>query len=320
MRLFSAGLSLGVCVAVSAVYALRPANVDPVTIWPFWFWSVPGVGLGLLGLSRRTWRWALVAVLAWMAATGWIAEEPRCLLRSWRSSQRVDAERRGLLRVVTLNCGGGSIEAVRDAAAQDADIILLQEMPGRDGLAEVLERRSGWAFATGMDPAIMALGHVRDRSLPPHKSHFMCEARVVPARLNPPTEILALSTRLALPQLRFDLWRPGVWREASKVRAIRAEQMARLLEHVSAAAPAPVIVGGDFNTPAGDSLFRPLRPHLRDAFAEAGMGWPNTITDEHPMARIDQIWVSEHFEVHQARVVYTPNSDHRMLVVDLALD
>jgi len=319
MRLLPVGVSLAGCVLLSAIYVVRPANVDPVTIWPFWFWSVPGAALGLLGLSRQTWRWNVATVVLWALNTCWIAEEPRSVLRACLGPQTASRAQPGFLRVVTLNCAGGRTEPVVDALAQDPDILFLQEMPGRNQLARLLESRPGWELATGMDAAIAALGEVQEQPLTRDESLFMCVVRVVPARLRPPTEIAALSTRLFLPQLRFDLWRPSVWRGAAQVRALRAEQVTYLTTHVAAAARAPVILGGDFNTPAGDSLLRPLRPHLRDAFSEAGSGWPNTITDEHPMSRVDQVWVSDQFQVLGGRVVYTQHSDHRMVVMDLAL-
>ena len=48
-----------------------------------------------------------------------------------------------------------------------------------------------------------------------------------------------------------------------------------------------------------------------------GRGWCNTIVNEIPFARIDQIWVSDDFQVHSLRVVKTMHSDHRMVICDL---
>ena len=54
-----------------------------------------------------------------------------------------------------------------------------------------------------------------------------------------------------------------------------------------------MILGGDFNAPQGDAAFRPLAPRLRDAFRDGGQGWGNTITNDTPFLRIDQVWVSD---------------------------
>ena len=70
---------------------------------------------------------------------------------------------------------------------------------------------------------------------------------------------------------------------------------------------------------SGARLFRILKPHLRDAFAEGGSGWPNTIINDTPWSRIDQIWISHHFAVRSGQVLRTEYSDHRMVVIDLVL-
>ena len=67
----------------------------------------------------------------------------------------------------------------------------------------------------------------------------------------------------------------------------------------------------------GDGLFRGLRAHFRDCLAVAGQGWPDTITNEYPFSRIDQVWVSEGFEVVRHWVARTVNSDHRMVICDV---
>lgn len=81
----------------------------------------------------------------------------------------------------------------------------------------------------------------------------------------------------------------------------------------------PLIVGGDFNTPPGDSLFRKLRPRLRDSFPEGGIGLGNTIINDIPLSRIDQLWVSRHFRIHSVLVRRTEHSDHRLVICDVSL-
>jgi vancomycin resistance protein VanJ len=78
-----------------------------------------------------------------------------------------------------------------------------------------------------------------------------------------------------------------------------------------------VIVGGDFNAPAGDAIFRLLRPFLKDSFGEAGTGWGNTALNSIPISRPDQIWISHPGAVFGARAQQTAHSDHRMVIADL---
>jgi len=80
----------------------------------------------------------------------------------------------------------------------------------------------------------------------------------------------------------------------------------------------PVIVGGDFNAPAGDRLFRVLRPRLRDSSPERPLGLSNTIVNEFPFARIDQVWIGPSFRAHAVLARKTEHSDHRLVVCDLA--
>jgi len=79
----------------------------------------------------------------------------------------------------------------------------------------------------------------------------------------------------------------------------------------------PVILGGDFNLPAGDKLFRILPSRIRDTFRIAGRGWGDTLDNDVPFIRIDQIWCDDHFRPISTVVRKTVNSDHRMVVCDL---
>jgi len=317
-----AALLAGGLTAVGALYALRPPGLDPITIWPLAFWTLPAAVAAILLLPLLRWRLTALVVGYALLVTLVISEEPRFVLREvWSDWDAPVADARAdgtLLRVVTMNCAGGRADAIRDALAQQPDILLLQESPGALFVSRTAPE--GWQSAGWLDPAIMVHGRLDAGELPPHLAHFMYYGIAYPEALGGDTPVAVLSTRLKLPLLRFDLWRPKTWREAAELRELRATSMAQIATQVRAWGRRPIILGGDFNTPAGDSLLEPLRAlGLTDAFAVAGQGWPNTITSDFPVARIDQIWVSEHFRPLAGRVVFTPNSDHRMLVMDLAL-
>jgi vancomycin resistance protein VanJ len=100
---------------------------------------------------------------------------------------------------------------------------------------------------------------------------------------------------------------------------VRVGQMERVLAYAAEAGGQPMIFGGDFNAPGGDGLFRPMRAYLRDAFYEAGVGWPDTIVNDSPVSRIDQVWISSELEATTLRAVETRNSDHRMVVCDVVV-
>jgi hypothetical protein len=316
-------VSVATCVFLVALYTLRPPGWDPITIWPFVFWAWPGVVFGLASLSRAAKRRSLLVAAVWVIALLAIPEEPRALLRSvghsgeeaWRAAR---AEGRAL-RVASLNCGAGSVGAARELLAHDPDIVLLQERPGMHELEDVFEEASGWQGTGTLDTAVFVRGELEALPPVPRQQLIICLARVQPSCLDPPQELIVASIHLFLPATRADIWRPSTWREAEQTRAVRAGQMARVAAHAAAARGRPTIVGGDFNTPGGDGLFRPLRHYLRDAFPEAGVGWPNTMVNDSPVSRIDQVWTSAQLRATTLRAVRTRNSDHRMLVCDLVL-
>jgi endonuclease/exonuclease/phosphatase (EEP) superfamily protein YafD len=81
----------------------------------------------------------------------------------------------------------------------------------------------------------------------------------------------------------------------------------------------PLIVGGDFNLAGNDALLRRLKPRLHDTFLISGTGLGNTLINEFPFVRIDQIWVNDAVRAAHVFVRRTENSDHRMVIADLVL-
>ena len=100
----------------------------------------------------------------------------------------------------------------------------------------------------------------------------------------------------------------------------RREQLriiARQLDTVPASVP--VVVGGDFNAPQGDAVFRVLQPRLHDVFREGGRGWGDTITNKIAALRIDQVWASGVLRAVDVGASMTRHSDHRMVICDLSV-
>jgi len=317
----AAVLSGALCLVLSVVYLIRPANTDPITAWPFWFWGAGGIALLVPALLRR-WRPALGPVLLWALATLAVAEEPPAMMRlAIPRFCGAAAARPGetALSVVSLNCGGGSLEAAAEALACDADVVLLQEAPGQQELGETLAGRRGLSLVAGPDCAIIVRGTQRPVAVSPDRAPYLAASLVRPDQA-PGTELLVVSVHLLQPVLRWDFWAPNAWREASEVNAVRVAQMHTVATLVATHPKASaVLVGGDFNTPGGDALYRALQPRLHDAFRQAGAGWPNTIVNEAPMSRIDQLWLSETLRATWLRVHRTQNSDHRMIVAEVAV-
>ncbi|MFW5866403.1 MAG: endonuclease/exonuclease/phosphatase family protein [Armatimonadota bacterium] len=316
----AAGLLMLAAGAVGSLYAAEVPGLDPITVWPHWIWAVVFAVLGLALSALLGWR-RTVLVVGFALLTGLLLnEEPWFVIRDawWDRGAAITraADERRLVSVVTVNCGGGDPGAVEDALALRPDIILVQESPGAMALERLMP--AGWEFAGRGDCAVLVRGSLYATEHPNYLAHEMRVVRAVPERLGRPLTVI--STHLVQPSLRTDIWRPEVWRRAAMLRQSRMAAVRHLLEQRDRYGRLPVIIGGDFNAGHHDSLLLPLLASgLTDAFAEAGEGWPNTITADYPMERIDYVWIDDHFEALSGSVEYTPHSDHRMVIVDVAL-
>lgn len=309
-----AGVSILLSLVLGIVYALRPDAWAAVTVLPAWVWAAPG--LGLAALAWRAGRWAGVSALCWLLFLLVHSEEVRSLRRP-RAWDATVSPAPGALRVVTLNCAGGDAAAAGEVAAVHPDVVLLQESPGEREVVTLARRLFGAAggVVCGPDATILARGTVRDTGPRPVSPGFV-QARVT---LAGGRELEVVSLRLTPATVRYDLWSPSCWREQMANRQVRQAELSTVAARISVVpGGTPLIVGGDFNAPAGDAIFRVFRPRLRDAWREGGTGWGNTILGDAPFHRIDQIWIDAGFAPRSVAARRTRRSDHRMVVADLA--
>jgi endonuclease/exonuclease/phosphatase (EEP) superfamily protein YafD len=319
VRIVLLALSVLLWAAMSLCYALRPDPCAAVTIWPAYSWLVPGLvlaGLAWRGLGKRV---AAPVVLLWLVYLVAFSEETRSVTRlsRWPVPGWHAAVQEGrALRVVSLNCAS-SKEAAAEVVRYHPDIVLLQESPSQEEAKRLarLVFRDDAAVAWSADTSILARGTITARPVP-RLAPFV-QGRV---RLASGIEAEVFSLRLMPPVARFDLFSPSCWREQAQNRRLRREQVRDIARQIATVPGAvPLIVGGDFNAPAGDAVFRLLKPRLHDSFAEGGIGWGNTATNDTPVSRIDQVWISRHFRAAAVLARTTRHSDHRMVVCDLWL-
>ena len=86
----------------------------------------------------------------------------------------------------------------------------------------------------------------------------------------------------------------------------------------------PVVLCGDFNSIPGSAPWIKLNGALRDAQLRNGKGKPMaTFSSIKPLLRIDHVFTSEHFDVHEVSVPKTSSalmaSDHLPLCIELSL-
>ena len=321
--------SLGLFGTVMMCLSGRWDAVAAITIIPLWVWAFFGLAAAAGGLLACRTRSAALAALLWGGTLLAGPDEWRGLWRSWFSNpppllpQRPAAHRAQTLRVITLNCRRSNIASAREAAAWNPDVILLQEMRGyatRDvnALARELWGPESSTVAS-FDTTILAHGHLR-----PHPSSRTNRRlqEFVQATLTRPdgSQIEIASVHLQGHVTSLKLWDLETWRaHARKQRRHRLYMEEVIVPSMQSGQPRPRLIGGDFNSPAGNRTFAALQPSFVDAFATVGTGWGNTFRNDWPLLRIDQIWATHDLQPTAARTIKTDYSDHRMVVVDYTL-
>jgi vancomycin resistance protein VanJ len=307
-------VSIVLGIGILVCYITRWDHVAAVTFLPFWVWGIMGTMLTLIAwrLHRRIWH--LLISLIWVCLTLFYSDDISRLIRPHLSGKAPVTGRH--LRVISLNCAG-QVSAAAEAGSWKPDIVLLQESPSSNDVAKLSREwfGDGGDFLVGLDCSIIARGRLT-RLSDLKTTRFSRTHLALPQG----TGVEVISLRLVPPVVRLDLWSPACWRAHLYDRRVRKEQMQQLVDDLQGfKADIPYIAGGDFNSPAGDAVSALLKPRLKDTFRDGGIGWGNTGINEFPVSRPDQIWVSRDFQTIAAWAVKTRNSDHRMVVCDLAL-
>jgi endonuclease/exonuclease/phosphatase (EEP) superfamily protein YafD len=332
-RLAFAALSMLLCFFFSFCYYLRPDSLAAITVFPVLTWSLLGFLISLPAFFAHKKVLSFAILLVWISYLLVFAEEPTSLLRSITNhpSPFITHEVSNEIRVITLNCAGGSNKAAEEVIPYHPDIVLLQENPGRAKVNELAQRLfdKNAVVAWGPDAAIIAGGKVRkitgtldvgSRKVLPKFHSSAIDAVTIEVEMLSGRAIKLMSLRLMPPLFRMDLYSRDCYVAQTEDRRRRREQLAEVYARIAATPDnIPLIMGGDFNAPQGDAIFRQLQPRLHDTFGEAGVGWGNTIINDFPLLRIDQIWASRQFRAKYVRAIKTVNSDHRLVVCDLML-
>ena len=334
--LLVAGAFVAGLVVLATLDMLRIALV----YWWVWFWAPVVVGVWLI-LPRAGHGWRTAALLGAIGAFVLLFSEAIYFVRPDDEAARAMFARShkesfgnpghgrpapggGLpLRIVTWNTGGAGSGAVVAALARQApDLVFLQEVSGAEaeyGWGVAGPEFSGYDYAAAPDCGLLTRFPVKRRV-----AHGLPEgyAGALAAELDLPGSrtLTCFNVHMPLYPLRLSIHRGAVRREARE--AVRARQAAitNLAREVRAAlARGPVIVAGDWNTPAYAGSLRVLRDLLEDAFALAGSGWGNTMTNAFPVSRIDIMYVSSEFEVVHCAAYPAPASDHRIVAAEVWL-
>src|SRR5262249_31005223 len=81
----------------------------------------------------------------------------------------------------------------------------------------------------------------------------------------------------------------------------------------------PLLIAGDFNTPADSLAFQPLRRLARRAYETVGHGWPYSWPVPMPLWSLDHIWYTHAVQARNHEYRFALCSDHLREVFDFEL-
>lgn len=311
------GLSFAIAVLLSfaATHVFRTDVFHLATLVPLFMWVTAGLVLTIAITSGKP---RLLLVLTWIVSAWFLGDAPISLFR--RPQQ--PSEKAAVIRVVSLNCLSNPA-ALHDVAELHPDIVLLQEAPASqylDWFVETIFDGHGTAFY-GSDTSLIVKGTAILRT-EPHRSTTRTESNFIGAEveLDCGVKLGVVSLRLLPTPIRLDIYNPDCWRFYSTNHAERRSAIKSLGTYLERNNNLPMVIGGDFNTPANDSVFRFIPPGFVDAWQVFGVGWGKTITNNMPLHRIDQVWITKPLSPISTRAVCSAHSDHRAVVCDLAIE
>jgi len=313
LMIFSAALWIVTTICFLSVWD----QVAAITTFPQWSWATIGILSAAIAwrlLTRRT-RVPRFLLGLWIFAMLYFADNLVPIFRGIvHGSAPLSRALPGTIRIVTLNCAS-SESAAREVMNFQPDIVLFQESPASNKVAELAREwfADSASFLAGLDCAIIS-GYPLKTIDEVRQTHSTRAILVLPEK----REILVTSLRLTPPLGRADLWNPIAWRAYTEDRRGRRRELRSVLEAEASKSKLPEVIGGDFNAPAGDAIFKLLQGY-RDAHRTSGRGWGNTALNTIPAFRPDQIWLKRLSAV-SSHAVRTVHSDHRMVVTDVLLN
>src|SRR5690349_17673100 len=89
--------SIALCLAVAFIFWVQPDVCAAILVLPRWLWIFPGLLFGLLGWTRESKRFALIALGLWILYTLFFIQE-------WHSLFRFQSvvEKQPIVRVISL--------------------------------------------------------------------------------------------------------------------------------------------------------------------------------------------------------------------------
>lgn len=320
-RQVTTAISLVLLITVLFCYIFKPDSCAALTFFPPWAWGLLGMALASFTALYKK-HILIITITSWLIFIAIFAEEPKSLLRgcfiSNNNWHRIQNEKR--VTIISLNCAGGNMNAVREILPYKPDIVLLQEVPidieDLESFSQELFKGDA-AIAYEPDTAIIVRGELKQIPLQRPKNMFMTQAHI---KLKSGYETEVICIRLQPPAIETNLLSTDCWINHRKDRISRRKQVAQIVEQINKIPnKLPIILGGDFNVPANDGCLKMLHFRLKDTFTKGGVGWGHTAINTVPLFRVDQIWASPHFKPVSVFSRKTKHSDHRMVICHVTI-
>lgn len=323
LRLILGGSSLAgsmlLLAAVVFTYTRQPDHFAAFTLMPVWVWGGCGIFASLVALHILRKRLVWLAVVAWFGIIFIFADEARTLGNFGNEAPKPGPARpykdKPVIRVLTANC---HTLPAPELEAWKPDIVLLQDAWPHQVRRIARELYGNDAnFRIHETNAIITRWKITGEFNIPHQRSHQATIEMPDGRAFKVVNVHLLSAATDL-----SLWRRSVWTEHRVNRAIRTHELNRALSALKTGTEfpdAPAILGGDFNAPPSDPVYRLLEKYFQDAHPKAGTRWGNTYHRRFPILRIDRIHATRHFTPVRCTTDISAKSDHRFVIADFVL-
>lgn len=301
-RSWSGVFAFFVAVSFFFLYWIRPLPTETITIWPAWVWGVPWLLLYLIR-PKKSWRVMRWTLAMWLVTSLTFSEVWRIVLP--RSVGETD------LKVATLNCGGSMFDAMKELAALEPDIVLIQESSIYIDEKQYVLDAFGPEYEGffGHDGSVFVRGKILSGDKKSSNFSF------VNAELRDGRLVDIVSLRMMAPHARISYWQKDTWDGYTRHRVEHLKELKGIWERVKKLRTgAPLVMGGDFNLVPDKEEPSILGPDLVDSYRVAGRGWYATALTDVALFRIDKIWVSEELKPRGTWSHASEVSDHRYVL------
>jgi vancomycin resistance protein VanJ len=235
------------------------------------------------------------------------------------------------LRIMTYNIenGKGGLSVLLEIAQSRPDILLMQEF-GSDFEKPFLNAFPGWNIKTDGGLAIAArfpLSQFERKELPELSDDRWKRPAYVRAEVNIGDATVAIyNCHLSTPRSAFEALRHRAPLALDLIASNTRDRLAQgaAIASVIARETLPTVLGGDFNAPENSLVLRPIQQsNFRNTFSEAGTGYGYTKGHDLRLGlsfvRIDHLYASKHWAVHNSFAGDKAGSDHRPMIAELTL-